>query len=137
MAEREWSPALGWAKVALYVPIRMAAGLAVTVGVAWVLEALLNAVGAQRGPIVLTFLSGAAGGVLAGLILCVKLSDGVGHAGRTLLPVVTVAIVIMHVIAWHVALAIIPWAPELLLWFIGPSVSAALLTMTRFLWVEG
>lgn len=33
--------------------------------------------------------------------------------------------------------AIIPWSPELLMWFIGASVIATFLNMAYFLWVEG
>jgi len=137
MTEGEWTPGRGWAKAAWHVPIRMAAGLVAIVGIAWVFNAFLNSLEIRSAPLLLTFAVGALGGALAGLILCVKLTDATGFAGRTLLPLIAVAMAVLHVAAWYVNAAVVPWPPELLLWFIGPSVPATVLNMTHFLWVEG
>ncbi len=115
----------------------MAAGLVAIAGIAWVYNAFLDSLESQSAPMVLTFGAGAIGGALAGLILCVKLSDATGFAGRTLLPLIAVAIAVLLVVAWYVVAAIVPWSPELLMWFIGPSVPATILNMAYFLWVEG
>ena len=71
MTKAEWTPAQGWAKAALHVPIRMAIGLAAILGAARGLDALLSSVGADSVSVVLPFGAGAIGGALAGVILCV------------------------------------------------------------------
>lgn len=138
MTETEWTPARGWAKAALQMPIRIAVAVAAILGPAWVLDALLDSLGIVivHG-FILPFGAGAIGGALAGWILCAKLGESTGHAGRTLLPLGAVAIAITQWVAWHAALLIVPWEPTMLVWFIGPSVAASLLVMMYCLWAEG
>jgi len=137
MTETEWTPARGWAKLALYLPIRVAIGLAVILGIAWAYDALLTQTGAAFAPWVLTAGLGALAGVLAGVVLCVRLSDSVGHAGRTILPVIWLAIIALHAAAWYAIAAVIPWGPTVILGFVGTSGILASAAMLRFCWVGG
>ena len=137
MADREWTPAWGWAKLSLYLPIRMALALGAVLAMAWVYNKVLDGTGVTFTPILVTFGFGFVTGLLAGIVLCFRLSDSVGHAGRTLLPVVYVAAALMLVVAWNVIPMLLPWGPFVMLWFVGASGGGMVLPVLRCLWVNG
>ncbi len=123
--------------MALHVPIRMAAAGATVVGAAWLFNAGLDSLGIEDAPVATTLIAGGVCGILAGLIMCVKLSDAVGFAGRTILLPIAIAIIVQHVVGQYLATAVVPWVPELLMCFVGTSCIAALGIMLRLLWIDG
>ncbi len=132
----DWSPRRGWTILGVHLAVRSMLGCAVMFAAAWALNALCDSVGATGMSTILPFLSGGVGGAIAGVLLCGKLSETTGLAGRTILPAVLAVILAVQVGGWYIIEASIPWALELRMYFIAASAVACGLVMVKLVWVE-
>jgi hypothetical protein len=137
MTQSEWTPTRGWIKAAIQLPIRTAAGVGVVMGLAWLLNAMLDSVGADGISTIWPFGLGAIGGVLAGGAVSLKLDESTGLAGRTVFLPALALLLAGLVLAWYLLAGMLPWDPELLMWMMGPAIAGALVVTGYLLWLLG
>ncbi len=137
MTQAEWTPTRGWIKAGIHLPIRSAIGFGVVIALAWMLNAMLDSVGAEDIGSIWPFGLGAIGGAAAGLAVSLKLDESTGLAGRTLFLPAVVILLAALVIAWNVLFAMLPWEPELLMWMMGPAIAGGLVVTGYLLWLQG
>jgi hypothetical protein len=137
MTQAEWTPARGWVKVAVHLPVRAAVGFAAIIAIAWAIDAMHDSTGAEAIGSTWLFAGGAIAGVLLGAAIGFRLDESTGLAGRSLFLAALPALLVVIVVAWNTVAAMLPWEGQVVLWMMLPVAAAALVTSFYLLWLMG